>query len=126
VKIESATMSKQELADGESLDFSWRVSHTTESGYVTQVGLFVGSEESITANAPDSSRLFERAATGNIENDASESTVSCKRSGSTLGCGGGYYDLPADEAQLTFRACAFLVLSSEEECDYRAFTLALP
>src|SRR4051812_16481751 len=34
---------------------------------------------------------------------------------SILGGGGAYYDLPADEAQLTFRACVLLVLSSEEE-----------
>jgi hypothetical protein len=126
VKIDSAQISKEDLADGESMDFSWHISHTKESGYVTEVGLFVGSEEAIMANAPDTQRLFDRAVTGNIQNDASASTVSCTRKGNALGCGGGYYDLPANEAQLTFRACASYVLSTEESCDYRAFMLTLP
>jgi hypothetical protein len=119
-------MTKDVLADGESLDFSWHVSHTKDSGYVTEVGLYVGSKEAITANPSDNSRLFDRAVTGNIQNNASESTVNCVRRGGSLGCGGAYYDLPVNEAQLTFRACASYVLSSEEVCDYRSFTIALP
>jgi hypothetical protein len=126
VTIDSAEISKQALADGESLDFSWRVSYTNDLGYVTDVGLYVGSKEAIAANAPDTSRLFNRAVTGNIKNDASESTVSCTRRGGSLSCGGAYYDLPANEAPLTFRACAGYVLSSEEVCDYRSFTISLP
>jgi len=126
VKIDSAEMSKQELADGESLEFSWRVSHTKEAGYVTDVGLFVGSEEAIMADAPDTSRLFNRAVTGNIQNDASDSKVTCTRKGSSLSCGGPFYDLPQGEAQLTFRTCASYVLSTEEACDYRSFSLTLP
>src|SRR3954471_23691705 len=93
VTIDSAQVSKDQLAEGESLDFSWRVSHTKESGYVTQVGLFVGSEEAIRADAPDTLRLFDRSATGNIDNNVSGATVSCKRNGNSLGCGGASYDL---------------------------------
>src|SRR3954471_809002 len=84
VTIDSAQVSKDALADGESLDFSWRVSHTKESGYVTEVGLYVGSREAIMADAPDTLRLFDRAVTGNIQNNASESTVSCMRRGGSL------------------------------------------
>lgn len=126
VTIDSAKLSKKELADGESLEFSWKVLHTKESGYVTEVALFVGSEKAVAADASDTSRLFSRAVTGSIKNDASQSTVSCTRQDNTLSCGGVSRDLPEKKTQLTFRACASYVLDSEETCDYRSFELALP
>lgn len=125
VTIDSAVISKTRLADGESLDFSWRVSYTKDSGYVTTVGLFVGSEKAITQDASDRLRLFSRAVTGNIQNDAAESTITCDRQGSLLSCGGAGRDLPADEAHLTFRACTSYVLDTEETCEYRSFKIAL-
>lgn len=126
VTIDSAVMSKTSLADGESLDFSWRVSYTKDSGYVTDVGLFVGSEKAITHDPSDRLRLFSRAVTGNIQNDAAESTITCDRHGSLLSCGGAGRDLPQDEAHLTFRVCTSYVLDTDETCDYRSFKLELP
>jgi hypothetical protein len=125
--IDAASVSTTTVADGDSFEFSWKVSHTKQTGYVTQVGLYVGSEgELATASERDRRALFSRAVTAGVQNDAAESTISCIRSGSALSCGGSTHDAPAGEAELTFRACTSYVLSSEETCEFRAFTLSLP
>lgn len=125
--IDKATVSQTSVADGDMFDFSWKVSYTKQSGYVTTVGLYVGTESDLaTSSERDRRSLFTRAVTGNIQNDAGESTIECTRTAAALSCGGSNHDLPAGEAELTFRACTSYVLSSEETCEFRAFTLTVP
>jgi hypothetical protein len=125
--IHEASLSATTVNDGDTFEFSWKVSHTKKQGYVTQVGLYVGSESDLaTGTDRDRRALFSRAVTGGIQNDAAEATITCSRSGNRLSCEGALREAPAGEAVLTLRACTGYVLSDEEECEFRAFTLSLP
>ena len=80
----------------------------------------------MTASERDSRKLLSRAVTGSVQNDAAESSISCERTGKRLNCGSGSHGELPSEVELTFRACTSYVLSTEDTCEFRAFTLSLP
>jgi hypothetical protein len=116
------------VGDGESFEVTWKVSHTTKVGYVTEMGLFVGTADGLEDGAErDSRRLFNVATTAGAPNGADDSSITCTRTGTIVKCGetnGGRN--VADVSDFTFRACTSYVLSEDEVCDTRPVALAFP
>jgi hypothetical protein len=127
VRIESLSTSTTTLDDAASFDISWDVSHTEAAGYVTDVGLYVGTSADLeTASERDRRALFKLATTHGVPDRTSKGSMTCTRNAAQLSCGGGRHELAAGEQELTFRACNSYVLDTAEVCETRAIVLALP
>jgi len=116
--------------DGDSFTATWKVSHTTTVGYITELGLYLGDGSNLdSASARDSSAFFTLAATQGAPNDPSSSSTSCTRSALRIDCGTaqGSVEVPAGDTPVTFRACNSYVLdSSSEVCDTQTLTMSFP
>jgi len=129
LKIEALSATPAMVADGESFEINWKVSHPTKTGYVTEIGLFLGHEADLSSSSgPDSRRLFNLAITAGVANGADESSMTCKRTGTILQCtglggpnGGRDINLGPD---MTFRACSSYVLSTDATCEMRPVIIA--
>jgi hypothetical protein len=116
------------VADGESFEVTWKVSHTAKVGYVTEMGLFVGTADELQEGSDrDSRRLFNVATTAGAPNGADDSSITCTRTGTIVKCGetNGGRDI-AGVTDFTFRACTSYVLSENDVCETRAVPLAFP
>lgn len=129
VSIDDLSIEPTTVNDGDTFVVTWQVSHTTSAGYFTQLGLYLGGESGLeTAAARDSRSLFSVAATAGAPSDPSSSSMSCTRTGANLRCdsGGSTRSAPAEETQVTFRACNSYVLDSEEVCEMRSLLMTFP
>lgn len=129
VSIDSLSAEPESVKDGDKVDVTWQVSHTTTAGYVTEIGLYVGKPEDLaTASGRDSRSLFSLAVTSGAPNDVSSSSMSCMRTGTNLKCdstSSSSRDITG-VTDFTFRACNSYVLSSDEACQTRPVTLQFP
>jgi len=128
LSIDELSTTATEIGDGESFEVSWKVSHTTKPGYVTVMGLFVGTPDDLAEGSErDSRRLFDVATTAGAPHGAGNSSIMCTRTGTRLQCGttDGSRDI-AGVTDFTFRACTSYVLSGEEVCETRAVPLTFP
>lgn len=127
LRIDSLTVAPTEVADGESFEVSWKVSHTSRAGYVTEMGLFLGTPDDLVDGERDSRRFFDVATTAGAPNGADNSHITCTRTGTRVQCGStdGSRDI-AGVTDFTFRACTSYVLSTEEVCETRAVALTFP
>lgn len=128
LSIDELSVTPTEVADGASFEVKWRVSHTSKSGYVTEMGLFLGTPaELVEGSERDLRRLFDVATTAGAPNGADDSSISCKRTGERVQCGktDGSRDITG-VTDFTFRACTSYVLSTEEVCETRAVPLTFP
>ncbi|MES1184071.1 MAG: hypothetical protein ABUL60_09655 [Myxococcales bacterium] len=128
LSIVSLSATPTSVADGESFEVAWKVSHTTKVGYVTEMGLFLGTEDGLDDGAErDSRRLFDVATTAGAPNSADDSSITCTRTGTIVKCGetNGGRDV-AGVSDFTFRACTSYVLSQDDVCETRAVSLTFP
>ena len=125
--IDSLSAAPGTVADGESFEVTWKVSHTNKTGYVTTMGLYVGTADELVDGQRDSRRLFDQAITAGVANGADNSSITCTRRGTIVKCGetNGGRDI-AGVTDFTFRACSSYVLSSEEACETRPVSLTFP
>lgn len=129
VSIDSLSAEPETVNDGDTFDVAWQVSHTTTAGYVTEIGLYLGTPADLaTASGRDSRSLFVVSTTAGAPNDASASSVSCTRTGTSVKCNSTYFSSRDIKGvtDFTFRACNSYVLSSDEACETRAVTLHFP
>jgi hypothetical protein len=127
LSIDSLSVTPETVADGESFVVTWKVSHTNKTGYVTTMGLYVGTADELVDGQRDSRRLFDEAITAGVANGADNSSITCTRKGTIVKCGetNGGRDI-AGVTDFTFRACSSYVLSSEDVCETRAVSLTFP
>jgi hypothetical protein len=128
LSIDALSATPATVSDGESFDVTWKVSHTTKVGYVTEMGLFLGTPADLEDGSErDSRRLFNVATTAGAPNGAADSSITCTRTGNIVKCGetNGGRDV-VGITDFTFRACSSYVLSSEEVCETRAVSLSFP
>jgi hypothetical protein len=128
LSIVSLSATPTSVGDGESFEVAWKVSHTAKVGYVTEMGLFVGSADGLDdGSESDSRRLFNVATTAGAPNSADDSSITCTRTGTIVKCGetNGGRDV-AGVSDFTFRACTSYVLSEDEVCETRAVSLTFP
>lgn len=129
VAVDSLSAEPESVNDGEKFDVAWQVSHTTAAGYVTEIGLYLGTPVDLaTASGRDRRSLFVVAVTSGAPNDASSSSVSCTRTGTLVKCDGTSYSSRdiSGVTDFTFRACNSYVLSDDEVCETRAVSLKFP
>ena len=128
LKIEAFSIAPATVGDGESFDVTWKVSHPTKTGYVTESGLFVGTPADLSsASELDARRLFNLATTAGVANGVDDSSKTCTRTGTTLRCGSteGGRDI-AGVTDFTFRACSSYVLSPDDVCEMRPVSITFP
>lgn len=127
LSIDELLVTPGTVADGESFEVTWKVSHTTKTGYVTEMGLFVGTPDELVDGERDSRRFFNVAITAGAPNHADDSSITCTRTGTIVKCGetNGGRDI-ADATDFTFRACTSYVLSTDEVCKTEAVSLTFP
>lgn len=125
VSVDQFDLSTAEVADGDAVDVSWSVSHTTTTGYVTNISLYLGGADGLDA-APSSRQLFSLAVTAGAPNDVSTSSQNCKRTGTNLKCDSGSTRDITGVSELTLRACTSYVLDTAETCDTQTKALSFP
>jgi hypothetical protein len=127
LSIDLLSVTPETVADGESFEVTWKVSHTNKTGYVTTMGLYVGTAEELVDGQRDSRRLFDEAITAGVANGADNSSITCTRKGTIVKCGetNGGRDI-AGETDFTFRACSSYVLNSKDVCETRPVLLTFP
>ncbi|HEX2877218.1 MAG TPA: hypothetical protein VHP33_38475 [Polyangiaceae bacterium] len=127
LSIDALSVTPEAVADGESFEVTWKVSHTNKTGYVTEMGLYVGTADELVDGQRDSRRLFDEATTAGVANGADNRSITCTRTGTIVKCGetNGGRDI-AGETAFTFRACTSYVLSTDEVCETRAVSLTFP
>lgn len=127
LNIDSLSVTPETVADGESFEVTWKVSHTNKTGYVTTMGLYVGTADELVDGQRDSRRLFDQAITAGVANGADDSSITCTRKGTIVKCGetNGGRDI-AGISDFTFRACSSYVLSSDDVCETQAVSLTFP
>jgi len=127
LKIDSLSVTPTTVGDGESFQVTWKVSHPTKSGYVTEIGLFRGTPATLTtASQLDSSRLFNLATTAGVSNGVDDSSITCTRTGTIVRCGTNGGQDVAGVTDFTFRACSSYVLSPDDVCEMRPVALIFP
>jgi hypothetical protein len=127
LSIDALSVTPETVADGESFEVTWKVSHTNKTGYLTTMGLYVGTADELVDGQRDSRRLFDEAITAGVANGADDRSITCTRKGTIVQCGeeNGGRDI-AGVTDFTFRACSSYVLSSEDVCETRAVSLTFP
>lgn len=125
VSVDQFDLSSAELADGDSVDVSWSVSHTTTAGYVTNIALYLGGADGLDT-APTSRQLFDLAVTAGAPHDVSTSSQTCARTGTNLKCDSGSTRDITGVTEVTLRACTSYVLDTEETCETQTKALSFP
>lgn len=127
LSIDSLSVTPEAVADGESFEVKWKVSHTNKTGWVTTMGLYVGTADELVDGQRDSRRLFDEAITAGVANGADDRSITCTRKGTIVKCGeeNGGRDI-AGVTDFTFRACSFYAIGTDEDCTTQAVSLSFP